>query len=109
MTIAIKNGTYETLGGVPKKLTGIAELLQTAAMRIRCKQGSFRYGRAFGSLLHTLSASSEHAEELALAMANEALLGCGGVTATAVRRENDEWIFTVQTPYGTGEVSYGIV
>lgn len=109
MTIAMKNGTYETLHGVPRKITGLAEALQNAALRICCKQGSFRYGRAFGSLLHTLSPHAEHAEEQALAMANEALLGSGGVTATAVRKENDNFYFTVQTPYGTGEVSYGSV
>lgn len=109
MAIKLTNGTYELLGGVPRHITGLAELLQNVSLRLHCKQGAFRYGRAFGSLLHTLDFTAEHAAEQAVSLANEAILDLVGVTVTGAVVRDTALLFTVQTPYGTGEVRYGAI
>lgn len=109
MTIKLTDGTYETRGGVPRPITGLAEALQNAALRIRCKKGSFRYAPQYGSSLHTLDYGMDHAEEQAAALANEALLGTGGVRVRRAVIAENTITFTVETPYGVGEVTYGDV
>lgn len=109
MTIKLTNGTYETAGGVPRTITGQEELLQAVSLRLCCKQGAFRYGRAYGSLLHTLELTAEHATEQAVSLANEAILDLAGVTVLSAHIEKTALSFTVQTPYGTGEVTYGAI
>ena len=81
--------------------------LENAALRLRLRKGSFPYGRGYGSRLHQLDWDAEHAEEQAVALANEALLELAGVTASAAELAEGGIKFTIETPFGTGEVLYG--
>lgn len=81
--------------------------LTNASLRINLRRGAFPYGRSYGSRLQELDRSGEHAEEQAAALANEALLGLEGVTATAAEFSEQGIKFTIETPFGEGEVLYG--
>lgn len=81
--------------------------LENAALRLNLRKGSFPYGREYGSRLHRLDRDAEHAEEQAVALANEALLNLEGVTASGAELSQDGIKFTIETPFGTGEVLYG--
>ena len=93
--------------GLPETVDGLAELLQNARLRMALKRGAFPYARDWGSGLWEWDASEEHAEERALALANEALLELPGVWAASARITKRGAAFTVVTPLGEGEVEIG--
>ncbi len=109
MGLKLEGGGY-ALGpaGLPETVSGLEELLQNIRLRLTLPRGSFPYGRDMGSGLGDLDRTEEHAEERALALASEALLGLPGVRAEAARlREDGTIAFTLSTPLGEGEVIYG--
>lgn len=85
----------------------LREALENAALRLRLRRSSFPYGREYGSRLHQLDLNAEHVEEQAVALANEALLDLEGVTASGAALSENGITFTIETPFGTGEVLYG--
>lgn len=107
MSLRVENGVYGLSGGIPRKVTGLEEALQNAALRLNLRRGSFPYGRRYGSRLHELTGNEEHVEERAVSIANEALLDLPGVTVQAAELVEGGFRFTVSTPFGTGEVLYG--
>lgn len=82
MDTAIINGDFKKDGrGRPIPLTGGAELLQRALIRLTVRQGCFRYDPSLGSRLHALS--GDRVREQAAELVREALAPLTGV---AVRR-----------------------
>lgn len=85
----------------------LRETLEHASLLLHLRKASFPYGREYGSRLHQLDREGEHAEEQAVALANEALLELEGVTASAAELIPGGVKFTIETPFGTREVLYG--
>lgn len=85
----------------------LQETLRNASLRLNLHRGSFPYGRAYGSRLHALDRGGEHAEEQAVALANEALLDLEGVTANSAEVSEEGIRFSIETAFGAGEVLYG--
>lgn len=111
MGLKLKDGNY-VLGptGLPQETDGLEELLQNALLRLSLPGESFPYDRSLGSSLAGLDTSAEHALERAVALANDALLDLPGVRVERAKF----WIrgtilFTLSTPLGEGEVTYGTV
>lgn len=109
MALKLENGTYALgSGGLPEEVSGLQELLQDARLRLTLPRGTFPYGRDLGSGLWDLDPQEERGLDRALALANEALLDLPGVLATAVTRQSTGSLrFTLETPFGEGEVDYG--
>lgn len=109
MALKLENGVY-ALGpsGLPTEVSGLEELLQNALLRLSIPRGSFPYGRELGSGLRDLDRTEEHAGERAAALANEALLDLPGVRVRSAKiQAGGAIVFTVETPLGEGEVTYG--
>ena len=106
MGLKLKNGTYVLQkSGLPQSNTEEEELLQNAELRLSVAQGSFPYGRKIGSRLGRLDRESEHAEEQAVSLANEALLDLPGVQAETVTFLSGGIMrFTLSTPWGEEQV-----
>lgn len=79
------NGDHALDGrGLPATLTGDAELIQRALIRLSVRRGSFAQDPQLGSELYRLrGARPAQLERLALAYAQEALEPMSGVAATA--------------------------
>lgn len=109
MGLKLRDGVYAlNANGLPEENSGLEELLQNAALRLAIPQGGFPYGRELGSRLYGLDRESEHAEEQAAALANEALMDMPGVLAKQAEFQEDGGIaFTVSTPLGEGRIIYG--
>ncbi len=109
MSLQISMGTYPLDSrGLPKEVTGLAELVQNAALRLNLPKGKFPYGRELGSRLGELDREDGHAGEQAVALANEALMDMPGVKAVSAElAENGSICFQLTTPLGEGEATYG--
>ncbi len=106
MEVVILNGVTQTAAtGLPKTAEGLNVLLQRAYNRICLKRGAFCYDRALGSRFYMLDAADEHDEERALRYAQAALLSLAGVEAVSVRREEERFIFGIETTLGAGEIA----
>lgn len=107
MSLKLENGDYEkTPCGLPRECTALEELLQSAELALKIKQGSFIYDRSIGSALYTLDPTAEHFEEIALAAANEALMKLGGISAVGAEYTDGKIIFEILTPLGEGKIIY---
>ncbi len=109
MALKLKDGEYSLgAGGLPETVSGLEELLQDVRLCLTLPRGNFPYGRDLGSGLHCLDPGEEHRDQRALALANEALIDMPGVRAVkVVFPEDGGMIFTVSTPLGEGDVTYG--
>ena len=86
METAIKNGDYVQAGGTLQQVSGTAERLQEAAMRLCTRRGAFVYAPAFGSRLAQVRVGAADANLQALQFAQEALAPIlPQVRVTAVR------------------------
>ena len=90
-------------GGLPGRVSGLAELLQNAGMRIAMVKGSLPYEPELGSGFWQWDPAGDHALERAVALANEALLDLPGVRATAAQATEHGAVFTIATPLGEGD------
>lgn len=104
----VVNGAY-VLGanGLPLQAEGKELLLQLARLRLWLRKGRFPYNREAGSGLWALDLGSEHGEDRALALANEALLSLPGVRAEWAEIIGGGIKFGIVTPLGEGEVEFG--
>ena len=109
MALKIKDGVYAlTAAGLPEEIGGVEEQMQNVMLRLNLPLGTFPYGRALGSRLHTLDLSQEHAADRAVALANEALLPLPDIQVKAVEILEEKKIkFTVAAPLGERTVIYG--
>lgn len=108
MDTKVLDGNY-VLGPtrLPQTVEGLEELLQYARLRLALRRGSLPYNRELGSGLYQWDPQKEHAEDRALALANEALLGLAGVRAKAAYIIENGVRFLIATPLGEGEVEIG--
>lgn len=108
MDTRVENGGF-VLGpnGLPETVEGLEELLQYARLRLTLRRGSLPYNRELGSGLYQWSPQEDRAEDRALALANEALQGLGGVRAVSARAADSGLVFSVATPLGEGEITLG--
>lgn len=108
MDTRVENGGF-VLGpnGLPETVEGLEELLQYARLRLTLRRGSLPYNRELGSGLWQWSREEPKAEDRALALANEALLGLPGVRAKGVRLTERGAAFTIATPLGEEEMELG--
>lgn len=104
MDTAIANGDFQkAASGLPVSLTGLAEQLQRAYIRLGCQRGSFPYSPTLGSNLSALTDQTRTLEAV-LPMIEAAMEGSGlTVIATALTQEGIA--VTVRTPFGSGTVA----
>lgn len=108
MDTKVLNGNFVVgSNGLPVTVTGQAELIQYARLRLLLRRGRFPYNRALGSGLWQWSREEEHAADRALALANEALLDLPGVRAKSVRFKESGAVFLIATPLGEEEIELG--
>ena len=108
MDTKVENGGYVlSANGLPQVAEGRAELAHYARMRLVLRRGEFPYDRDLGSGLWQWSREEPKAEDRALALANEALLGLPGVRAKGVRLTERGAAFTIATPLGEEEMELG--
>lgn len=94
-------------GGLPLQAQGKELLLHLARLRLWLRKGKFPYNREAGSELWALDLNSEHSEDRALALANEALLDLVGVRAESATIAGGKITFRIVTPLGEGDVEFG--
>lgn len=109
MSLRLEGGAYALSGGgLPLENDEAQDLAQRIWMRLTLPQGAFPYGRGMGSRLGRITGEEDHREELAVSLANEALLDLPGVSARQAAFLPGGGIrFIVATPLGEQEVIYG--
>lgn len=91
--------------GLPVAVSGKAELVQRAEIRLHVRRGSFSYDSKLGSRLYTLRLSGSDLDVRARELTEEALTGLPGVTVqkvrcTALGGNRALLRVTLSTPYG---------
>lgn len=85
-TLLVRGDHFLDGRGLPVTLTGSAELIQRALIRLSVRRGSFSLDPSLGSELHRLpGARLDIMERLALSYAQEALLPMAGVSVSQVQ------------------------
>ena len=97
--------------GLPKTISGLDEILQSAAICIGMRKGSLPYDRELGSgfaaWYREERDGEEHPNDRALALANEGLMRLCGVRAVWGEITESGARFRVVTPLGEGEIHIG--
>lgn len=104
MDTAIGNGDFlQTSGGKPAELTGKAELLQQAYIRLKARRGAFPYDPKLGSRMHTLPPENRTIETV-LACVEEAMHDCDSLEVVSTTVTEDGVAVEISTVYGNGTV-----
>lgn len=86
MDTLLRRGDFAVnANGLPMAISGRAELLQRAEIRLRMRRGSFSYDSSLGSRLYTLVLSGNDLDVRARELTEEALTTLPGVTVQKVR------------------------
>ena len=110
MDLALEQGLVKTGPlGLPELVSGQAEQLQRAWLRLRVPKGGFCYAPEFGSRLQELAqAGGADAGARMLEEARAALLGTGAQALACEMTEETGGVaaaFQLRTPFGEGEIS----
>lgn len=88
--------------GLLQEVCCLDECLQQVYIALSVKQGTLIYNEDFGS--KELVEAEENPENYLIALGNQGLINLN-CEITAVEIEENEYIFTVKTPYGEGTVN----